>query len=375
MQHNTEGPPNDGAPHPADEGNAGGNAERRGLVHVTQQPSAISKTNETSASMLASRARAEIQVRTEQALRFPRDEENARKRLLKACESVAFADAAIYAKPMGPGKEITGLSIRFAEEAARCWSNLDVSVIVISEDDDRRVLEAVSVDLETNHIERAQFIVPKFVERSSVKQGDEVIGSRQNSRGIAVYKIRASDDAMFTAHQAAASKARREAILIQIPFWIKEEAEERLNRTLDTLGGKPEAFLAGLLKSFERVGVTQTQIETIAGKTATMLTLPELRRLKKLQNAIESGETTWADVVANAKKTDETPSGAASGGDAQPTKGAAAALRKKAAPASTEPKPESKTEAKPDESAPAKCPECGADAPHHMRTCSQFEEE
>jgi hypothetical protein len=294
---------------------------------------AVSQTNETGAAMLGARARAEIEARAVMAMRNPRNVERFRDNMLAACDRPRFADAAMYEKPVGGNKTVAGLSIRFAEECARNYGNLDTSVVVISEDDERRVLEAVGVDLETNVVHRTQAVVPKYVERLNPRQGDEVIGHRTNSRGVTTYKIRATDDAMFTEHQKAAAKAKREVILMHIPSDIREECEERIERTLNAVGDDPEKFRKSVVAAFDRVGVVEAQIEKFLGKPLSGANIAELKRLKRIHAAISQGETTWAAVTAEQDTT--------ASSEATPTKGAAGL---KAAVPKTAPAPESEAE-------------------------------
>lgn len=272
---------------------------------------AVSQTNETSAALLGARAEAEIKARTFVALSRPRSMEQFREKMLTSCERFRFADAAMYDKPVGGGKTASGLSIRFAEEAARLFGNLDISVTVISEDDERRVIEAVGVDLENNLVHRAQAVVPKYVERLQPRQGDEIIGQRKNSRGIMTYKIRASDDAMFTEHQKNAAKAVREVVLKHIPAEIKEECEERIEQTMKELGDKdPDKFRDQVLSGFYRLGVTREQVEEYLGKSVSQMNVAELHMLRRVAQGIKQGEGTWAEAM-DAKRAERAPAPAA----------------------------------------------------------------
>lgn len=302
-------PPMDGAPHPADE------SQSSALARYTPQSTAPSKTNETGAVMLAARARAEIESSMIVAIQRPRDVDHFREVILKACDRPIFADQAMYEKPTGRknGKETfaTGLSIRFAEEAARHYGNLDISVTVIAEDDESRTIEAKGVDLETNVWYRAQAKFAKYVERLNPRQGEEVVGSRVNSRGVTTYKIRASDDQIFMEHQRAAAKATREVTLKLIPSWVKEECEERIERTLDQVGKDPEKFRSQVASAFDRKGVSLAALEKYLGKSLSSADVSELKLLKRIYNSISQGETTWAEIVGQ-KEADAAESVAAS---------------------------------------------------------------
>lgn len=355
-------PPRDDTPHPADAEESTGSA----LQKYAPSATAVSKTNETGAVMLAARARAEIESSMIVAMQRPRDIERFREVMLKACDRPIFADQAMYEKPMGKNKAVTGLSIRFAEEAARNLGNIDVSCTVIAEDDETRTLEARGVDLETNVWYRATARFAKYVERLSVKPGDEVIGSRVNSRGALTYKLRATDDQIFTEHQKAAAKATREVTLKLVPSWVKEECEERIERTMEAVGKDPAKFGKSVTKLFDRLGVSLSALEKFLGKSLALADTSELKRLKRIHTAIQQGETTWADIVG-AKE-------AEGSGAAHPTAKGAGALKEKLnkrAPAA--PAPEPAHEAAPAPVAAGRvCTECGGIDGAHKPDCKYF---
>ncbi len=147
--------------------------------------------------MLAARAAKEVEARAIVARSNPRNEDGARQLVLKSCKRYSFAKTAMYSKPVG-NKDITGLSIRFAEEFSRYWGNLDNSTLLLSEDDERRVFEVACTDLQTNNVFRMPVIVTKTVERKFAKKGDEVVKQRLNSKSEVVYVIMADDDALLT---------------------------------------------------------------------------------------------------------------------------------------------------------------------------------
>src|SRR5690349_20027884 len=88
---------------------------------------------ELSAISVAAASKAQIEAHFSMALKKPRNEDLARSRLLDRCKDAAFADAAIYSKPVG-GQSIEGLSIRFVEDLLALWGNVKVKTQVIFED-------------------------------------------------------------------------------------------------------------------------------------------------------------------------------------------------------------------------------------------------
>lgn len=334
--------------------------------------SQVTVRNESASMMLAAREAKSVEVRALMAERHPRNVDHFRDGVLAACRRVGFADMAMYAKPVG-GKDVTGLSIRFAEEAIRHWKNAEVSVSIIAEDDESRTLEAVASDYENNIHYRSQARVSKFVWRLSPKQGEDVYGKKLNSRNVMTYLVRADEDALFTAERAAAAKAMREVTLKLMPSDILEECESQIEKTLEAIGGDPEKFVIRLLEKFAKIGVIRAQVEKLTGKDMGVLNIAELQRLDKIRNAISQGETDWETVMVESgkkkgapaaeAKTDGATADTKSGADklraaakpkAEPA--AAAETPAPAAPAKPAAEPKADTKAPAKASAPAKAP-------------------
>jgi len=260
---------------------------------------------ETSASAVAAREKAAVEARFLVAINRPRDFDTARLRILSAVRRPRFAKEVRYEKPIG-GARVTGLSIRFAEEAARLWGNLDVQAILTFDNREKRIYRVWATDLETNTTSLAQdVIVEKVVERRQPRTGQVVIGKRENSKGETVYLIEADEDAMLVKCNALISKVRRNAILALLPADLKEEAEEVAITTLKDRDAKdPEGARNEILASFWSLGVTPEQVRTIVeGKPLETINPAELTLLRSVYTALREGEATWADVeVAFRKK-------------------------------------------------------------------------
>jgi hypothetical protein len=269
------------------------------VVHTPQQTGmTASRTNESAGAMLAARAAKEVEARAIVARSNPRNEDNARQFVLKSCKRYSFAKTAMYSKPVG-GKDITGLSIRFAEEFSRYWGNLDNSTLLLSEDDERRVFEVACTDLQTNNVFRMPVIVTKTVERKFTKKGDEVLKQRMNSKQELVYVIVADDDALLTKQAALIAKAQREVILKHAPSDLKEEAEEDIVTVVKAkVESDPDGQKKEILDAFFDVGVTAAQVADYLGHTLDVVNPAELFMLRKVYRGVKDGEATWADVMA-----------------------------------------------------------------------------
>ncbi len=252
---------------------------------------------ETSATAVAKREQANVEARFTVALKFPRSIEQFRGALLASCRRPRFAEVVQYSVPRG-GKKITGLSIKFAEEAWRLFGNLDVAQIVVFDDQERRIIRVTATDLETNSTMSSDVIVEKTVERRFVNKGDEVLSSRVNTTGQTVYLKKSTDDEMVVKMNANLSKARRNLILSIIPSDIREEAEEMATKTVrEKITEDPDGEKKRIMDAFWEKGVMPDQIAEAIGKDLAMLTPAEIGVLRKMYEALRDGEATWAEIV------------------------------------------------------------------------------
>jgi hypothetical protein len=252
---------------------------------------------ETSSSAVAARERAGVEARFLMALKMPRDPEAARLRLLKACRRPGFAETARYMKPVGRTK-VEGLSIRFAEEAARLWGNVAIDVAVVFDDAERRIYRIAGVDLETNSTSAQDLIVEKFIERRSTRPGQVVISSRQNTNGEVVYLLEASEDEVFVKANAGISKIRRNIILTLIPSDIQEECEREIVATMETRDqADPEGQKKAVFRMFFTLGVQPKQLVDLLGTTLeATLTPAQFTLLRSWHTALKEGAATWAEL-------------------------------------------------------------------------------
>jgi hypothetical protein len=304
MPNREEGPPAHHSEAPVPDGPDGsitrqtGDAREATDVALFAPPAPMSERNESGASVLAARAEAEIKARAVIAINRPRNFERFRKNVLAACQRSRFADAAIYSKPTG-GKAIEGLSIRFAEECARHYGNLDISSMVVGENDDYRTIECAVADLETNMVWRQNVVVPKTVERKKTQAGDEVIRRRTNAQGQIVCVVRATADQVFMQQNALISKTIRTLILNIIPSDVKEEAYEMMETVLSgEIRKDPAAYREKLKRAFFKIKIVEKQLVEYLGKSLEDANEAELFVLARIGEGIAQGEGTWAEVMA-----------------------------------------------------------------------------
>lgn len=215
-----------------------------------------------------SRAVAEVQAAFVIAKKFPRDENAAVGRILKACDRPFLAEQASYAYPRG-SELVTGPSIRLAEAIAQYWGNIDCGVREISQADGVSVAEAYAIDLETNVRVRKTFHVPHVRE---TKKGKQRLTSSRD-----IYEL--------VANQGA--RRLRACILGVIPGDVTEAAEAQCKETL--LRQSVVENLPKLLKAFEEFGVTKELIEKRIGHNIESIVPQEVVTLRGIYKSIKDG--------------------------------------------------------------------------------------
>lgn len=259
---------------------------------------AVERRAETSSSATAAQAEALVKAQYTAAMMRPRNVEDSRVRILDACRRPAFAEKARYAKPVG-GQKIRGLSVRFADEAAKLFGNIRTSQSTTYDDDEQRIVEVTATDLETNLAKSQTVVIKKTIERRKPKDGQEVIGKRENSSGDTVYILRATDDEVFNKEANLCAKARRNLELQLIPGDILEEAEQTCIETSSNAdAADPRAAVRKVIDSFSKYNIRPTELEKKLGHSVDNISPSELQELREIYTAISSGETSWYEIMS-----------------------------------------------------------------------------
>lgn len=265
--------------------------DQAGPTFSTEQ--AVALRGETAALAQAEQAKAAVQARYVMAMRNPRDWDTVRVRLQKECRRPGFAEVARYHKPIGKGVE--GLSIRFAEAAVRCMTNILVESHVVYDDPEKRQIRVSVTDLEANVTYPIDVVITKTVERRKVPEGETALSVRVNSRNEATYTVRATEDDILNKQNAQVSKAIRTAALRILPGDIADECEQIVMDTLKKRdSADPDAAKKKILDAFATLNIMPSEIKTYLGHPVEQLTQTEIEELRALYNAIKDGEATWA---------------------------------------------------------------------------------
>jgi len=258
---------------------------------------------ETASTAVAAQARASVEARYLVALKNPRTWDTVRVKILAACKRPGFAETARYAKPVGRAT-VTGPSIRFAEEAVRAMGNVYIESMVIFDDAERRIVRITGTDLEANLTYHQDLLVLKTVERSTVREGQVVVGRRQNSKNQTVYIVEATEDDLLVKQAAMTSKAVRTIGLRLLPGDILEEAMAEVADTLTREDAKdPTTARKRLCDLFYALGVAPDDLEDYLGHKLEQTTPAELNLLRTIYQALKDGEANWAEVLETKGKT------------------------------------------------------------------------
>lgn len=233
--------------------------------------------NQGTVAIEASRAIAEAQGKLVIAKRFPRDEVQAYAKAMEACQRPQMAEKAFYAFPRG-GQTVEGPTIRFAEELARCWGNIDYGIKELSQDNGKSEMQAYAWDLETN----AQS-VQNFTNPHQREQGKKMV-TLTSQRDI--YENNAN----------MATRRLRARILAILPSWFVEDCIAECKKTL---AGKNDTPLVDRVKKmviqFAKMGVTQEQIEHRLKRKIDTMNADDFTEYIGIYNAIKQGESKISD--------------------------------------------------------------------------------
>lgn len=237
----------------------------------------LDNINQGTVAIEASRAIAEAQGKLVIAKRFPRNEVAAFAKAMEACQRPAMAEKAFYSFPRG-GQKVEGPTIRFAEELARCWGNIDYGIKELSQDDGKSEMQAYAWDLETNAQSVQNFTNPH--QREVGKKMQTLTSQRD------IYENNAN----------MATRRLRSRILAILPSWFVEECIVECKRTI---AGNNDTPLIDRVKKmvlqFAKLGVTQEQIEARLKRKVDTMTIDDFTDYIGIYNAIKNGESKVAD--------------------------------------------------------------------------------
>ena len=247
----------------------------------------MDKINQGTIAIEASRAIAEAQGKLVIAKRFPRDEVQSYAKAMEACQRPTMAAKAFYSFPRG-GQTVEGPTIRFAEELARCWGNIDYGIKELSQDDGKSEMQAYAWDLETNAQSVQNFTNP-----------------HQREQGRKMVMLTSQRD-IYENNANMATRRLRSRILAILPAWFVEDAIAECKKTL---AGQNDTPLIDRVKKmvvqFAKLGVTQEMIEKRLKRKIDTMTSDDFVEYVGIYNAIKGGESKIADWFDAQKEANE----------------------------------------------------------------------
>ncbi len=239
----------------------------------------LDNINQGTIAIEASRAIAEAQGKLVIAKRFPRDEVQAYAKAIEACQRPSMAEKAFYSFPRG-GQTVEGPTIRFAEELARCWGNIDYGIKELSQDNGKSEMQAYAWDLETNAQSIQNFTNPHTREKTDKK-----------TKSVTMEVLRSQRD-IYENNANMATRRLRSRILAILPSWFVEDCVEECKKTV---AGNNELPLVDRVKKmvvmFAKFGVTQEQIEKRLKRKVDTMTADDFVEYIGIYNAIKNKES------------------------------------------------------------------------------------
>lgn len=244
---------------------------------VPTYPTNFDKINQGTVAVESSRAIAEAQGKLIMAKRFPRSYTDAHAKAIEACQRKSFAEKAFFSYPRG-GQTVTGVTIRFAEEMARCYGNLDYGIKEMSHEEGKSEMQAYCWDLETNTISSQNFTVEHIREANG--RSTKLTSQRD------IYERTANDGA----------RRLRSRILAILP---PDLVEHCINECKKTLAGSNDIPLIdkinNMVSGFAKLGVSKEMIEKRLGHTIESVNADELTEYIGIYNGLKQKETTISD--------------------------------------------------------------------------------
>lgn len=229
-------------------------------------------------AVMVESARAEAEVKSQIAIarKFPRDMITVRARLLDSCKVLAFAEKAFYTLPgFGSNKQaITGPSIRFAEEVARCYEHFEYGHRELSRSAGKSEVEVFAWDKQLNVMSKRQITIM----HTRDKKGGNVKLDYEKDIDDRIANV--------------ASKQIRSRILAIGPKAIIEEALEVCRQTL--AGGSDQPLATKIATMVDKLGIVGVSAEDLRKyfetETLDALTLGDLEKMIGIYGAVKSGE-------------------------------------------------------------------------------------
>lgn len=272
-----------------------------GMAMISQnQGMNLSGYVDPAAVAAAESVKAAIQAQYMVAMGRPRNEDQARFKILEACKRPGFAEKVEYSLNFGKSP-VKGPTIRLAELILREWGNVRSDIQVVHDDDSTRRVKITLTDLQSNTSFGREVVIQKVIIRKN-PIGKEIVGQKVNSSGEVVFFVKADDSDIRAKEAAEVSKILRNEGLRLVPKDIIEEALIAARTTmLKQDKTDPDAARRKILDAFLVIGVQPKDLEAYLGHNTSLITPDEVLDLRGVYSAIKDGEAKWVDYVDEKK--------------------------------------------------------------------------
>lgn len=233
----------------------------------------------------AALARHEIEGSLVMAKRFPRNEDECFRRLMRSCKRRGLAERAEYSFPRG-NTTVVGPTIYLLREAARIWGNIRFGADVIRDDDESRTLRCWAWDLESNARSSQDVTFGKLVQRK--QRGGETAWVKPDERDLRELTNK------------FAAVTLRSCLRDVLPSDLIDDARGEAYETLRSEAAKnPDEERKRLIYAFDRLNVSVPELERHLGHAVGTCSPEELANLRRIWKSIEDGASRWADYVTD----------------------------------------------------------------------------
>ena len=240
-------------------------------MEFNKNTQSVEKKSESVQTMIGREAQ-QIQGMVFMAKQFPRDEQQAYNRIMKACGRVSLAEESMYEYPKG-GQKVTGPSIRLAEAVAQNWGNIDFGTVELERKVGESVMMSYAWDMETNTRQTKIFSVKHI---RDTKKGSKALEDERD-----IYEL--------TANQGA--RRLRACILGIIPGDVVDAAVEQCKETLKGGNKKPlQERIKDMIAAFDKdYKVDVHMLEKFIGCKSEAFSENDVIRLRNVYKSLKDG--------------------------------------------------------------------------------------
>ena len=245
------------------------------------RPQALSAAADTDQA----RAVAEVQAQMIMAKKFPRNEIQARDKIINACMRKGLAEVASFDFARG-GSKVTGPSIRLLEVMAAAWGNIVAGWRELSRNNGVSEIEAYAWDLESNTRWPLTFQVKHW--RDTKGGGYPLTDERD----------------IYEACANMAARRVRACLEKLIPGDIIDDAVTQCEQTLLSKANVTPEHIKRTIEAFGQYNVSPEMIEAKIQRRIDSITAQQVVQLGKIFNSLRDGMSKPEDwfVLSAAKK-------------------------------------------------------------------------